>query len=76
MEQLFLAIYKLKMNPAPVTQKVGEENEQQHIKNNRNFIWQFYFLANVLVKPLEVVNGTLAVRGTQFNATALVHSLQ
>jgi hypothetical protein len=76
MKQFFFVIYKLKRNPTPVTHKVGEENEQQHIKNNRNFIWQFYFLANVLVKPLEVVNGTPAVRGTQFNASALVHSLQ
>jgi len=64
------------MNPAPITHKVGEENEQQHIKNNRKYIWKFYCLANVIVKPLEVVNGTPAVRGTQFNGTALVHSLQ
>jgi hypothetical protein len=76
MEQLFLVIYKLKMNPAPFTHEVGEENEKQRIKNNRNYIWQFYFLANVIVKTLEVVNGTPAVRGTQFNATDSVHSLQ
>ena len=75
MEQLFLVIYKLKMNHAPVTHKVGEENEQR-IKNNRNYFWQFYFLANVIVEPLEVANETREVRGTQFNATALVHSLK
>jgi hypothetical protein len=32
-------------------------------------------LANVIVEPLGVSNGNSAVRGTQFNATALGHSL-
>jgi len=63
------------MNPVPIAHKVGEENEQ-HIKNNGNYIWQFYFLANVIVKPLEVGNGTPSVSVTQINATALGHSLQ
>jgi hypothetical protein len=73
---IIFANLQIKMNPIPVTHKVGEENEQQHIQNTRNYIWQFNFVANVIVKPPEVVSGTPAVSGTQFNATALDHLLQ